>query len=233
VLVDGHMAFTPGWVDEICRHLAVPAHAKDVTCCHTVELDAHWRAVRSTNPFAGAHLELKSPREVRKNWWLNAIWNLDPLESGVVGAPLGACYGMRWTWYHNMGAPLSILGAWGGEEELLGACSWLMGGRVWLLPTRCGHIFNAPNLRPPMTVRERHEMWTNQYAMLYALPVPPDERAALWLWLDRVNSRPEIVAECVAARMDAITHLKTALMFAPRTWDDLKADGIIRPWRMV
>lgn len=226
-LVDGHMTFPSGWLDAICGHLE--GNNQDVTCCHMVGLDHQWRPIPSEGVYDGCHLELCLPEEARKNWWINSVWNKTPLKSGVVGSIMGACYGLTPAFYRAMGQPLAILGAWGGDEEILSAAAWLMGGRCYLLPPTCGHIWAAPRLRPPdIDYRERWEMWANHYAILAALPLSPAENDAMRRHLDRGNDRITRVAEVLAVRSDAIDRARLALSKPKRSWNDLKTIGIVQ-----
>ena len=228
IIVDAHMSFPVGWIDAICAHLA--KHPKDVTCCHMIGVDHNWRPVDDGGIYDGCHLEQRLPHPSEKNWWINSVWNKFALPHGVVGSIMGACYGITRQWYETIGNPLAILEAWGGDEEILSAASWLMGGRCYLLPPICKHIWAAPRLRPPeIEYTERYEMWGNHYAMLEALPVGDPEREIMRKHMDKSNNRIEKVAERVAVRADAINHLRETLAGAPRTWEDLKTMGVIQP----
>jgi len=226
ILVDGHMTFPAGWVDEICAHLA--KHPKDVTCCRMQGLGQHFE-VLPEEIYHGCYLMLKHPHNSMKNWWICSQWNKgEPLEKGITGGIMGACYGMTREWYLKIGAPLTILKGWGGDEEILATCSWLMGGRCYLLPPVCGHIWAAKRNRPEVEYREKWEMWANHYAILDALPVPDAEYMDIKKHLNRGNDRNEKMTELLLLRHDAIRHLRETLLSAPRNWQWLKDKKIIK-----
>lgn len=249
VLVDGHMTFPAGWLDMIVDHLKKKENRNHTTCAFMQALDKDWQPSKTEAIYnRGCHLETIQAEESRKNWAINSKWNVDPdpelPEGGPVGAIMGACYAMRREWYHRMGDPLAILGAWGGDEEILSACTWLMGGQCYLLPFTCGHIWAAPRERKgfkadrsgnrkDITPQEWLQIWANQYAILDALPIPAVELQELVAFLDRNNPRPEKMREIVATRETAITNLKNMLKRDGlkedlTTWEQLKGMGILR-----
>jgi len=229
-LVDGHMTFPDGWIDEICDHLS--ENYTDITACHMRGLDHNWIEINGEAVYDGCHIELTSREPSRKNWAINSVWNKERLDFGAIGSIMGACYGIRREWYRDIGEPLSILEAWGGDEEILSLCSWLMGGRCYLLPVTCGHIWAAPRERHggnDISVNEWREIWANQYSMLEALPIPDAEKEELIAFIDRGNNRNEIMREHVKTRTDRIAVLKAKLENAIHSWEFLKTAQIIRP----
>jgi hypothetical protein len=146
---------------------------------------------------------------------------------------MGACYCLRRDWYFQIGSPLAIFEAWGGDEEILSVATWMMGGRVWLLPVTCGHIWAAPRARPEAADADRQgnrkdilpnewlAMWANHYAMLAAIPMPESDRARFERHLDQGNHRNERIRELLAPRRPAIDHLRSVLEMAPVTWYNL------------
>lgn len=225
ILVDGHMTFPLGWVDEICAHLA--KHPKDITCCRMQGLGQDFTPLQE-NIYAGCFLMLKHPHSSMKNWFICSQWNKDAKEKGVTGGIMGACYGMKRSWYLEIGSPLAILEAWGGDEEILSTCSWLMGGRCYLLPPVCGHIWAAKRDRPAEGYLDWWEQWANHYAILDALPIPEAEYADLKRHLNKGNTRNEIMAAKVTERHEAIRHLRETLQGAKHEWEWLKEKGIIK-----
>ena len=226
VLVDGHMTFPAGWLDTICAH--IEKHPKDVTCCRMRGLGQEWEPLAEPI-YHGCYLTLRHPHPSMKNWWICSRWNSGPpMERGVTGGIMGACYGLRRDWYEAMGRPLAILEAWGGDEESLSVCSWLMGGRCYLLPPVCGHIWAAKRDRPEPDYRENWRMRGNHYALLEALPVPEPEKTELRRHLDKGNDRSNLVNSWLEPRRDAIERLKEALNNRKHEWDWLKKKRIIR-----
>ena len=242
VLVDGHMTFPRGLLkDHIREHFSDADNAFDVTCCKMQALRHDWTPSPTESIYGkGCHLETIQSMECRKTWALNAVWNREPdpdlPRGGPVGALMGACYAMRRTWYKTMGQPLSILQAWGGDEEILSAVTWLCGGNVYLLPCVCGHIWAAPreprglNGTMAITTTEWRRMEANQYAILDALPIPAQEKQMLYKHLDSNNQRPE-EARTIAARVaPAIARLQAAIKRQAKrvTWCDLREARVIR-----
>jgi hypothetical protein len=238
VFVDGHMTFPTDWTATIAKHFSAKGAAKDVTCAHMQGLDHGWIEIDGEAVYDGCHLELTSMEQSRKNWAINAVWNKERLAEGPVGAVMGACYAMKRNWYRAMGRPLAVLGAWGGDEEILSLASWLAGGRCYLLPVICGHIWAAPRERPggnAISVNEWRQIWANQYAIMECIAdiVPEPERGELIAFLDRGNNRNEIMREIAGSREKEIMRVRNALNTAldgdVNAWDRLKMQNIIRP----
>jgi glycosyltransferase involved in cell wall biosynthesis len=226
IMVDGHMTFPPGWVDVICAHL--DENPKDITCCLMQGLDQNWMALPE-RIYSGCHLALKHTHDTMKNWWLYSTWNKEEIEKGKIGSLMGACYGITKAWYKKIGSPLAILRGWGGDEEILSACTWLMGGRCFLLPPICGHIWAAKRLRPDkLDYHETWELWANHYAMLDALPVPSEEYAKMKEHINKAHNKQRQINEILMQRHEAIQHLRETLQKAPHDWQWLKKNGIIK-----
>jgi len=220
VLIDGHMQFPAGWLDTICAHLKT--HGRDVTCAHMQSLGHDWTEIQGQH-YSGAYIAAKCHEDGNQYWALAAKWNrAATADSGQIGAPMGACYGMRRRWYASMGAPLQLLEAWGGDEELLALCGWLCGGRTWLLPITCGHVYAAPRVMRVGTHTEDNNVWANRLAIIKATPGGP---ADLESWM-RQSGLPwhAIDAQC-SERADRINALRAHLAKQKRTFTGFFAAG--------
>jgi len=227
VLTDGHMTFPPGWIATIEKHLE--ANPEHLTCCRMQSLRQDWTPFPDA-PENGAFLALKSRERAGEFWAISAKWAKGGPESGPVSAVMGACYGFTRAWYERIGRPLSILEAWGQDEEILSLATHLMGGRVFLLPVIVGHIYMAAHAGRMKTADESALIWSNRYAVLDALPMPAEERAELRAWMKRTaRIGNETGDHFTEERATAIRKLHDRLASGPRTWGQLKADGIVRP----
>ena len=223
VLVDGHMAFPPGWIGKIERHLA--KHLRDVTCCSTQSLTPKWEPMPG-ELYHGAYLAMNTIEPqvdiagpLTEFFALCAKWRTDaPEKARVIQAPMGACYGMRREWYTMIGAPFKILEAWGGEEELLAVCGYLCGGRTYLLPLTCGHIHAAPHRERTIHPAGR---WANRLAILWAMP-DMDAAAALERHMRQTGVPWAVIDGLVTdERGERIEALRIHLSVQSRTWADM------------
>jgi hypothetical protein len=180
--------------------------------------------------YCGAYLTTKTQEPGNQFWALSAKWLPQGGRAGVVPAIMGACYGMRKDWYVNIGEPLHLLEAWGGDEELLSLCSWMMGGRVYCLPITVGHMYAAPYIRTMERAQkkaEQAEIWANRQAIINAIPMPDHVRDELTQWMGSNRVDHAAVAECVAKRKERIDGLNIKIESAlatsdtPCDWDQL------------
>ena len=224
ILVDGHMEFPEGWIDAICGHLK--NHKKDVTCAHMLSLTHAWQPIGK--PYSGAFIGMKCHAAGDQYVGLGAMWNVNPVDHGPVGAPMGACYGLTRKFYDQMGQPLRILEAWGGDEELLGACAWLCGGRAYLLPIVCRHIYAAPHASRTIDKEEELEIWANRMAILDVLI----EDTAMWEDLHAWTQQSAIdwyaVGRALDRRGPAIDALTEHLRAKRRKWSGFVKAGLAR-----
>ncbi len=142
------------------------------------------------------------------------------MDSGLVGAPMGACYGFTRKFYDTMGQPLRILEAWGGDEELLGICSWFSGGGTWLLPIVCGHMYAAPHMpRAAADVKDHEiEIWANRLAIIDAVVSDAAQSEALRAWTRRSFIEWDRVEQTLSVRAMSISSLKECLARKRRKW---------------
>ncbi len=224
VLIDGHMQFPGGWMETILAHLE--KHPKDVTCCRMRSLRHDWKP-HDAAVYAGAHIETHCLDA--GTFAIAAKWNSateGPVKSGPVGSPMGACYGMTRDWYLAMGEPLRLLEAWGGDEELLAICGWFCGGRTWLLPTICGHIYAAPRRLPRVgCATSDAEILVNRRALA---DIIPGDTSGLsdWHKKRRIPSAAEF--DAYERRRGRIEALRAHLAEQKRTWIDFIHAGWAR-----
>jgi hypothetical protein len=221
VLIDGHMEFTAGWLDTICDHLR--RHKRDVTCAHMQSLGHDWKPLAG-QIYSGAYIALRCHEDGNQFWALAAKWNRGPaIESGRIGAAMGACYGMRRAWYRGMGEPLRILQAWGGDEEMLALCTYICGGQTYLLPITAGHIYAAPRLMRIGSGVEDCRVWANRLAVLRSLP---GDHADLEAWAHKCGL-PWVQIEREYDRVrPQVAELRDHLSRQKRTFEDMIAAGL-------
>lgn len=222
VLIDGHMSFPSGWLDEIEAHHKRRQDA--LTCCRMRSLTHKWEPYPGDAIYGGAWLCLKSREPDGLQYALSAKWLADSQEFGAVPAVMGACYAFRRAFYERMGSPLSLLEAWGGDEEILSACAQLMGGRVQLLPIVCGHVYAAPYVGRDDNANVQANRWANRHTILDAIPMPDQERNELHAWIKRTHGP----LGHVPSYMQRALVVRKILEGGKKTWADLKAAGIVR-----
>lgn len=226
VLIDAHMTFPAGWLDVHFDHIKANPHA--LTCCRMQSLDYSWNPIPG-QVYAGAHLETHCAEDGHQFWAIAAKWNRTDIAGGEVGAVMGACYGIARDWYEEIGRPLRILEAWGGDEEILSLATALMGGECWLLPLVAGHVYAAPRVKPiAATPTERAAVWGNRFAILQSLPLPADVASELDAWLRQNQIRHDEVAASVERRRRSIDSLAAVLSAGPLDWDELLDSQAVR-----
>ena len=169
LICDAHMKFSAGYFEGVVEHLK--KHPQDVTCSRMQSLDHDWDELPG-EIYAGAYIKLFDRWE--QNYFpICAKWRKHDTGNGSIGAVMGACYGMTVEHYVNMGQPLSMLRAWGCDEEILSIASWMSGGRVRLIDGIAYHMFAAPRTRSfKMTHEERVSYYANRIAIVNAIPMP-------------------------------------------------------------
>lgn len=225
IIVDGHMDFPADFIDVICEHL--DANPKDVTCCHMASYDTEWRLIVPVKDFGGCSIAVKkaidgaSGRSYRA---LSGTWLKQAPESGPIPCIMGACYGMKRKWYAEIGEPLKILRGWGMDEELLSLCSWICGGRAYLLPLRCSHMYAAPNTRNHADDNaDERDALVSRFATVLVLPMPDAEKKALHEYLTlnplKTSTVNDFLAEREAEINELTEHLATKSVMS---WDAIK-----------
>ncbi|MFH1604232.1 MAG: hypothetical protein ABIH03_10040, partial [Pseudomonadota bacterium] len=224
ILMDGHMGGDIGKAIQVIQdhHRRRQNH---LTCCRMQSLDQHGEPMEGAVQ-GGAFLALESKEVCSEYWALSAKWLKPPRKKGPIPAIMGACYAFKKSWYEKIGQPLRILRAWGGDEEILSLATHLMGGKVELLPATVGHIYMAAHRNREQTADEMALRWANRYAILEAIPMSEyQERDTMVAWLDQnrrcYNDIPKIT--------DAALDLREVLCNGKVTWEQLKADKIVRP----
>ena len=223
VILDGHMALPPDWLQEIeAHHKRYKTH---VTCNRMVSIKPDGMVYEDGHAQGGAWLCLKSREVAGEQWALSAKWNKPPREeAGPVSAIMGACYAFRRTWYERIGSPLRMLSAWGGDDEVLSLGTHFLGGKVWLLEGVVSHVYMAPHTGREKDAGESARIWQNRYAVVDALPCDEETRSDLVAWLRKTRRvysdlpRPPAVAR----------EIREVWKAGRVSWDKLLRDEIIR-----
>lgn len=212
VICDAHMKFSPGYFEAVTAHLR--QHPDDVTVSRMRSINHDWTEAEG-QVYAGAEMRLEDKWPGEQHIPIAAKWRRDDGSTGLVGAVMGACYGFRVDRYKQMGCPLAILRAWGGDEELLSIASWMTGGRVHLIPGTAYHMFAAPRAKyAPLMFHEELQIWANRLAMLTAIPMADTTKSRLLTWLKRnlfIKQHPGPINAAVEKRMADIERLHEAL----------------------
>ena len=209
IILDGHSDLPKGWLTAIKKH---HAHRKNhLTCCRMKSLNQDWTPT-DDEPEAGAYIAYKTSEKFGIKYALAPKWNKDKKGSGEIACVMGACYAFRRSWYETIGKPLSILRAWGGDEELLSMSTHIMGGKVWLMPMIVGHVYAAKSNGRVKTADETSRIWGNRYNIIEALPMCEAEKSDLVQWMNKSNrsdhTLPPIPAE--VATLKAVLATGTA-----------------------
>lgn len=227
VLIDGHMTFSDGWLKAIVDHHEL--NKRDVSCCVMNSLGHDWKPIPGQDGYNGGYVCIKSKEVGNQHWAIASKW-LPAIPTGsVVGSVLGACYGMRREWYIEIGQPLRLLEAWGGDEELLSLASWMSGGRCYCLPIEVGHIYAAPRIRREPSDDEKAKIWSNRYAILDAIPMPKETRADLkeWLGKNRLSVRSLVEENHKRQQKIALNIRKSLARKNGLSWEQMVEQGII------
>ena len=212
-LCDAHMQFDEGYFDHLAR--ALEANPRAVTVSRMQSIDGAWRDIQG-QLYAAAQTHLKVEAPGGQYWPMAARWRHEDAGGEYqVSAVMGACYGMTQDHYIDMGQPLAVLRAWGQDEEILSAASWIRGGECRLISGLARHIYGAPKAKPTsLSKSDIVKIWANRVAVLNALPIPAEEQRDLVEWVKRTHAvqsyRDEINAEIQTRRQD-ISRVREAL----------------------
>ncbi len=226
VLVDGHMTFSPDCFEAISAWL--DKHPSDLTCTRMQSVGHDW-ADYPGKAYHGARLELCHEAAGEQFWPIASRWRKGDTGDGPIGAVMGACYGLTRTAYiERWGCPLSILQAWGCDEEALSVAAWMTGGRVALVPGMARHMYAAPKVGGggPIGMRDAVRIWANRVALLSAIPMPDPERARLVEWLKRtdiVRVAAEAINHHADMRRQQVERMYEALAAGPLDWAGVMA----------
>lgn len=174
-LCDGHMTFSDECIPAVIQHLRV--HPLDLTV-HRMESVGHDWVSHGQPLYAGARIEFNVDGGGGQYWPLAARWRKEDTGTGPIGAVMGACYGMTRDRYVDMGHPLSMLQAWGCDEEALSIACWMTGGRVCLVDGVARHMYAAPR-GWKMSHDEALRIWANRVNLMMALPAGSDRVLAM------------------------------------------------------
>jgi glycosyltransferase involved in cell wall biosynthesis len=135
VWLDAHMSFSPGWMEQLLRHvdsgaLLCSAFWKyDLSVCHCYGADFEWHASRSSPQrypgFAVRH-------------------RTRPESSGAIEVPMaiGGCYMMLRRSYEELGGFCPLFRVRGCNEQDLSARAWICGAGVrCVTEARVGHLW--------------------------------------------------------------------------------------------
>ena len=228
VLTDAHMTFPGGWIKEITAYLMDDRRKKHLLCCRTQSLDQNFNSLEK-EVLNGAFLAVKTKEVCSEYWAVSAKWNRGGKKSGYINAVMGACYAMRREWYDEIGQPLNILAAWGGDEEILSIATHVMGGKIRLMPIICGHVYMATHTGRIVTADEHDRIWSNRFAVVDVLPATKKQKKELLAWLRQTRRISGDLSHCFPAeRQQAIKQLAAVLRRGKCTWSDLIKRGNAR-----
>lgn len=211
LICDAHMAFSPGYFDGVIQHLK--SNPKDITVSSMQSMDHDMRPIEG-------HVYYGGRPKIKDRWDQNYIpfaikWRNKNTGYEPIGGVMGACYGMTVENYRNMGQPLSILRAWGCDEELLSAAAWMTGGRCHMIPGVAYHMFAAPRSNPEnLSDAEAVEIWANRLAVINAIPMPAGLKRELTSHLANsrfVWERKALINQAMEHRVKEIERLHEAL----------------------
>lgn len=211
LICDAHMKFSSGYFQSVVDHLS--KHPNDITVSQMQSLDYEWDELPG-ELYAGAYIKLMDAWSGNFNP-IGAKWRRQKSNSNIICAVMGACYGMTVQNYKRIGQPLSVLRAWGGDEEILSIANWMTGGRVCLIPGTAYHIYAAPRINAKnMTDRELAAFYGNRLAIINAIPMPSNLSKKLIGHLYR-NTFPlnnmHLINETMQSRQDDIDRLFHAI----------------------
>ena len=219
-LCDAHMHFDSGYFDHIRRHLE--RNPNDITVSRMQSMDYDWKDTKG-HLYAGAEIALCDDDGNGQFVPIAAKWRRDDAGDGPIGAVMGACYAMTRDSYVAMGRPLSILRAWGGDEEMLSIACWLTGGKVQLIPGIAHHMYAAPKVnKAALSHGECVEIWANRLAMLTAIPMQAETSARLVDWLRRtsfVTANKDQINAALSGRIQDIQRVNNRLGEASMTFE--------------
>jgi hypothetical protein len=218
-LADAHMAFDDDCVPAFKEHLR--ERPADLTVHRMRSINHDW-TVTGGAPYFAAEIQVNVKTDGGQYWPLAARWRKEDTGNGPVGAVMGACYAMRRDRYmETMGQPLSVLQAWGCDEELLSIACWITGGEVHLVPGMAEHMYAAPRAWK-LTEAEACRIWANRVNLIESLPAAEEQWEEMLDWLLRtpyVQEHADSIFEAACRRSVEVARLENALAAGPMSWD--------------
>ena len=176
IVMDGHMRTKKGTLDAMAEWVhANPKSVAVAQCHHSYTED--WTG----KPYSGASFAWKDQgKDANEPQAFTAKWRKDHA-TGQIPCVMGACYAFKREWYMDgLRRPWQYGTGWGCDEELISAATWLMGGRVDLLPVSVWHQARKPGQVPyKITNQQLIGVWANRTRILDMLPMSADERNEL------------------------------------------------------
>ena len=176
IVMDGHMRTQKGTLDAMAEWVhANPTSVAVAQCHHSYTED--WTG----QPYSGASFAWKDQgKDANEPQAFTAKWRKDHA-TGQIPCVMGACYAFSRAWYMDgLRRPWQYGTGWGCDEELISAATWLMGGRVDLLPVSVWHQARKPGQVPyKITNQQLIGVWANRTRILDMLPMSADERNEL------------------------------------------------------
>jgi len=219
-LCDGHMDFSEGYFEALSAELDRAPHALLVTRMQSIGHD--WNPI--SGEYFGAQIATCDKWPNNQFIPISAKWRRADTGDGVIGAVMGACYAFTKSAYTQWGQPLSILRAWGGDEEALSIAAWMAGGGVRLVPGLARHMYAAPKARAPgISDDEAARVWANRFALIEAIPMRDEDRRHLrdWTlmtpWLARFRRQ---IDACAADTGPCVDRMRKALCNGVMTWGE-------------
>ena len=176
IVMDGHMRTQRGTLDAMAEWVrGNPSSVAVAQCFHSYQED--WTG----QPYSGASFSWKDQgKDANEPQAFTAKWRKDHTV-GQIPCVMGACYAFKREWYMDgLRRPWQYGTGWGCDEELISAATWLMGGRVDLLPVSVWHQARKPGQVPyKITNQQLIGVWANRTRILDMLPMSADERNEL------------------------------------------------------
>jgi len=218
-LCDGHMDFSEGYFETLSAELDKTPDALLVTRMQSIGHD--WNPI--VGSYFGAEIATFDKWPNNQHIPISAKWRPKDTGDGPVGAVMGACYAFTKSAYMKWGEPLSILRAWGGDEESLSIAAWITGGGCRLVPGLARHMYGAPKARAPgISDDEAARVWANRFALINAIPMPESEKERLreWVhmtpWLSKFQRQ---IVSCMSDTQFPVNRMRAALENGTMTWD--------------
>jgi len=219
-LCDGHVDFSEGYFETLSAELDRTPDSLLVTRMQSIGRD--WNPI--VGSYFGAEIAVCDKWPNNQHIPISAKWRLNDTGNGPIGAVMGACYAFTKSAYMEWGQPLSILRAWGGDEESLSIAAWMTGGGCRLVHGLARHMYGAPKSRAPgISDDEAARVWANRFALINAIPMPEKDKEHLrdWTrmtpWLSRFQR--QIVAS-MSETEPCVNRMHKALESGKMSWDE-------------
>lgn len=198
IIMDAHMDFKPGWIDELLK--PVKTDGKVLSCSRSVVMSGDCLDMNKPGLTVRHGARLPIAQDNMRRIPLDPVWLTDR-PAGEIQCILGATYGFTKARYFEICRPWEFAVGWGSSEQVISVINWFFGGSCHLTDAVSGHLY-----RTNSDAMERRSTNITVPGMFY-------NRLRLFLLMPMSDTIRKKLTECVMNRSDAMKCKDRIFMF--------------------